>query len=82
MSITIPVHPGRALKDLLKGDVITDNMLSNATGFSEEYIRNIIHGNGSITEEFAHGLTKIFNLDAEFWMNLQRAHDVYASKVA
>ncbi len=71
------IHPGEVLKEeFLVPMGISVYCLSKETGLSQTRLSQIIKGRRSITAETAVKLGKVFDIAAEFWMNLQSLYDI------
>ena len=71
------IHPGEILeKEFLEPLGITAYKLSKAVGIQQTRISLIIKGHRSITPDTAIRFSKYFGTTPEFWMNLQREHDL------
>lgn len=71
-----PVHPGRILADELAELGITPTELSRQIHVPANRLTQIIQGRRSITGDTALRLGHWFNMSAQFWLNLQAAHDI------
>jgi addiction module HigA family antidote len=74
-----PAHPGRILKNLyLEPLGVTNTQLAEALGVSRKAISAIVNEHKSVTPEMALRLARAFpNTAPEFWLNLQRAYDLW-----
>ncbi len=84
-----PVHPGEILReDLLKPLGISINRLGRDLRVPVTRMSEIVNGRRGISADTALRLARYFGTTAEFWMNLQAAHDldtaqrVSASRIA
>lgn len=74
-----PVHPGEILlEEFMKGSDpgINANTLAKALEVPANRITAIIKGQRGITGDTAVRLAAFFNTTAEFWMNLQKVHEL------
>ena len=71
-----PIHPGEILADELGELGITPTELSRQIGVPPNRISQIIQGKRAITGDTALRLGHWFKSSAEFWLNLQTAHDL------
>ena len=73
-----PPHPGELLKvgyiDELK---ISVSKVALMLGVSRKTIYDIINEKTSITPAMALRISKAFNTEAEFWLNLQMKYDLF-----
>ncbi|MBE7410988.1 MAG: HigA family addiction module antitoxin [Leptospiraceae bacterium] len=71
------IHPGEILKeDFLDPMGISIYKLALETGLTQTRLGHIVKGNRSITAETALKLSKFFNMEAQFWLNLQNLYDL------
>lgn len=68
---TLLIHPGETLFEILQHRKISRKDLAIRTGFDEKYISDVIHGQQSISSEFAIKLEQALEISASFWINLQ-----------
>jgi addiction module HigA family antidote len=72
-----PLHPGEILReDLLKPLGISINRLGRDLRVPVTRVSEIVNGRRGITADTALRLARYFGTTAEFWMNLQAAHDL------
>jgi addiction module HigA family antidote len=73
-----PTHPGEMLlEEFLKPWKLTQSELAGKLGVSYPRVNELIHGKRGITPDTALRLEKLFGMDAQFWLNLQLAWDLY-----
>ena len=73
-----PTHPGEMLlEEFLKPLKMTQSELAEKLGVSYPRVNELIHGKRGITPDTALRLEKLFGMDAQFWLNLQLAWDLY-----
>ena len=71
------IHPGEILQEeFLIPMGISAYKLSKSIGVQQTRISLIIKGERGITADTAMRLSKYFGTSPEFWMNLQREHDL------
>lgn len=76
-NIKTPIHPGEILQeDFLEPMGITAYRLAKDIGIQQTHVGLILKGRRSITAATALRLGKYFNMDPEFWMNLQKRYDL------
>jgi HTH-type transcriptional regulator/antitoxin HigA len=73
--------PGEYILDELAARNMKQVDLANDLGLSKSEMSLIIHGKRSITVPIAIKLEKVFEIDAEFWMNLQVKYDIEKLKM-
>lgn len=73
-----PTHPGEMLlEEFLKPLNITQSALAEKLGVSYPRVNELIHGKRGITPDTALRLEQLFGMEAQFWLNLQLAWDLY-----
>ncbi|MFC7048950.1 HigA family addiction module antitoxin [Emcibacter nanhaiensis] len=73
----ITTHPGEILKEeFLVPMELSARQLALAIDIPANRITEILRGRRSVTADTALRLARYFNTSAEFWMNLQVAHDL------
>ena len=71
------IHPGEVLQEeFLIPMGISAYRLAKSIGVQQTRISLIIKGERGITADTAMRLSKYFGTTPEFWMNLQREHDL------
>lgn len=76
-----PTTPGEILQEeFLKPSKITQKDLSNHLGCDIKVINRIVNGRTSVTAEMALKLAAALNTTPDFWMNTQKAVDLYEAK--
>jgi len=73
-----PTHPGAMLlEEFLKPLGVTQRDLATRLGVSYPRINELIHGKRGMTPDTALRLERLFGMEAQFWLNLQLAWDLY-----
>ena len=73
-----PTHPGEMLReDFLPDFGLTVTSLANAIGVSRQSINELLRGRRAVTPEMALRLSTLFGNSPEFWLNAQRAVDLW-----
>lgn len=73
----IRTHPGEVLlEEFLKPNSITPDGLALALDVPPMMIRDIVAERGSLSADACLRLARYFHTSAEFWINLQTAHDL------
>ncbi|MEM7593713.1 MAG: HigA family addiction module antitoxin [Cyanobacteria bacterium P01_A01_bin.83] len=76
-----PIHPGEILlEDFLKPMNISQYFVARSLGVPPRRINEIVHGKRAITADTALRLGRFFNMEAQFWMNLQSRYDLEITK--
>lgn len=73
-----PTHPGEMLlQEFLKPLHMTQAEAAGRLGISYVRLNEIIHGKRSVTPDTALRLERLLGMEAQFWLNLQLAWDLY-----
>jgi addiction module HigA family antidote len=73
-----PTHPGEMLReDFLPDYGLTTSGLAEALGVSRQTINELLRGRRAVSPEMALRLSRLFGNSAEFWLNAQRAVDLW-----
>lgn len=73
-----PTHPGEMLmEEFLKPLQMTQVELAEKLGVSYPRVNELIHGKRGVTPDTALRLERLFGMEAQFWLNLQLAWDLY-----
>ena len=76
-----PTHPGEILReDFLPDYNLTFAGLANALGVSRQTVNELLHERRAVSPEMALRLSKLFGNSPEFWLNLQRAVDLWEAE--
>jgi addiction module HigA family antidote len=77
----VPTHPGEVLlEEFLNPLGVTQVALAAHLGVPVQRINELIRGKRGVTPETAWLLGQAFGTSPEFWLNLQAAHDLAASR--
>ena len=72
-----PIPPGEILlEEFMKPNGLSQNRLARDLDVNPARINDIVHGRSAVTATVALRLAKYFATSAEFWLNLQTAHDL------
>jgi|SRR5215212_9388255 len=78
-----PTHPGEMLmEEFLRPLGISQTDLAEWIGVSYPRVNEIIHGKRGVTPDTALRLEQMFGMEAQFWLNLQMAWDLYRAQHA
>lgn len=78
----IPAHPGRILqREFLEPGGISQAQLARDLGISLNRVNELVRGKRGITAQTALLLSARFRNSAEFWMQLQAAHDLTKARL-
>lgn len=73
-----PTHPGEMLReDYLPDYGLTISGLAQALGVSRQTINELLRGRRALSPEMALRLSRLFGNSPEFWLNAQRAVDLW-----
>ncbi len=73
-----PTHPGEMLQeDFLPDYALTASGLADAVGVSRQTINELLRGRRAVSPGMALRLARLFGNSAEFWLNAQRAVDLW-----
>lgn len=75
-----PISPGDVLRDKFLIN-ITQDQLAQAMRVSRFSVNQIVNGRRSITAEMALRLSKVTSTSHDYWLNLQRAVDIYEAEL-
>ena len=79
----IPTHPGEILlEEFLRPLGLTQVRFARHLGIPLQRVNEIVRGKRGITPETAWLLAQALGTSPEFWVNLQSAHDLAASRPA
>jgi addiction module HigA family antidote len=65
------------LEEFLKPLALTQRELAEHLGVSYPRVNELIHGKRGVTPDTALRLEQLFGMEAQFWLNLQMAWDLY-----
>lgn len=71
-----PIHPGEQLKEELDEIGISAAAFAEALGVPANRITEILRHKRGITADTALRLARYFGTSADYWMNLQKAHEL------
>jgi addiction module HigA family antidote len=78
-----PTHPGEMLlEDFLTDYDLTVAGLADAIGVSRQSINELLRGRRAVSPEMALRLARLFGNTPEFWLNAQRAVDLWQAAQA
>ena len=78
-----PVHPGEILReDFMPDYKLTVSGLADALGVSRQSVNELVRERRAVSPEMALRLGRLFGNSPEFWLNLQRAVDLYDTGAA
>ena len=76
-----PTHPGEILKEDFMPDYNLNVVgLANALGVSRQTVNELLRGSRALTPIMSLRLSRLFGNTAEFWLNAQRAHDLWEAE--
>lgn len=78
-----PTHPGEMLReDFLPDYGLTVSSLAAAIGVSRQSVNELLRERRSVSPEMALRLARLFGNSPEFWLNAQRALDLWEAAQA
>lgn len=78
-----PTHPGEMLReDFLPDYGLSVAGLAEAAGVSRQSVNELLRGRRAVSPEMAFRLSRLFGNTPEFWMNAQRAVDLWEAMQA
>ena len=78
-----PTHPGEMLReDFIPDYGLTIAGLADALGVSRQSINELLREKRALSPEMAIRLGRLFNNSPEFWLNAQRAVDLWVASQA
>ena len=73
-----PIHPGEMLREDFMPDFgLTVSRLAEALCVSRQTVNEIVRERRAVSPEMALRLARLFGNSAEFWLNAQRAVDLW-----
>ena len=76
-----PTRPGEMLlEEFIKPLGISQTELAEWIGVSYPRLNEIVNGKRGVTPDTALRLEQVFGVDAQFWLNLQVAWELYQAK--
>jgi addiction module HigA family antidote len=78
-----PTHPGEMLReDFLPDYGLTISGLAEAIGVSRQSVNELLRERRAVSPEMALRLSRLFGNSPEFWLNAQRAVDLWEASKA
>ena len=72
-----PIHPGEILlSEFLEPLGVSQYRLAKDIGVTPRRINEIVHGRRAVTADTALRLGRYFDMEAQFWLNLQSHYDM------
>jgi addiction module HigA family antidote len=76
-----PTHPGEMLREDFMPDYdLTATSLADALGVSRQTINELLRERRAVSPVMALRLSRLFGNSPEFWLNAQRARDLWESE--
>lgn len=73
-----PTHPGEMLReDFLPDYGLTVARLADVVGVSRQTVNELLRGRRAVSPEMSLRLARLFGNSPEFWLNAQRAVDLW-----
>ena len=78
-----PTHPGEMLReDFLPDYGLTVSSFAKAIGVSRQTVNELLRERRAVSPSMALCLSRLFSTSPEFWLNAQRAVDLWDAKKA
>jgi addiction module HigA family antidote len=78
-----PTHPGEILREDFMPDYgLNVTTFAAAIGVSRQSVNELLRGRRALSPEMAVRLAQLFGNSAAFWLNLQRAVDLWDAEAA
>jgi addiction module HigA family antidote len=78
-----PTHPGEMLREDFMPDYdLTVAGMADALGVSRQTVNELLRERRALSPEMALRLSQLFGNSPEFWLNLQRAVDLWDAQAA
>lgn len=78
-----PIHPGEMLReDFLPDYRLTVSALAETLGVSRQTVNELLHERRSVSPQMALRLARLFRNSPEFWLDAQRAVDLWDANQA
>ena len=78
-----PIHPGEMLReDFMPDFALSVSRLAEALCVSRQTVNELIRERRAVSPEMALRLSRLFGNSAEFWLNAQRAVDLWDAEQA
>lgn len=75
-----PTHPAEIVVDDIDALGKTKTEVARALGISRNTLYNLLEQKQGVTAEMSLRLAAVFGSTAEFWLNLQMAHDLWQAQ--
>jgi len=73
-----PTHPGQMLlKEFLEPMEIAQKQFAQHLGWTYARLNEIVHGKRGVSADSALAFAEAFQMEAQFWLNLQRDWDLW-----
>ncbi len=77
-----PVHPGEILREEFLPDYgLSASNLAKSLGVSKQTISELLRERRAVSPNIALRLSKLFGNSPDFWLNLQRAVDLWETEI-
>jgi len=78
-----PTHPGEMLRlDFMPDYGLSVAALAEALGVSRQSVNELLRGRRALSPEMSLRLSRLFGNSADFWLNAQRAVDLWDAEEA
>ncbi len=77
-----PIHPGEILREEFLPDYsLSVAKLAQSLGVSKQTVNELLRERRSVSPNMALRLSRLFGNSPEFWLNLQRAVDLWETEI-
>ncbi len=77
-----PIHPGEILREEFLPDyALSTAKLASSLGVSKQTVNELLRERRAVTPNMALRLSKLFGNSPDFWLNLQRAVDLWQTEL-
>ena len=83
MRMRRPTHPGEALGEIVFPAInVSRQRFAEVLGISRQYLHKIMTGKAPLSADIALRLERAIGGDADTWMNMQTAYDLWSREQA
>lgn len=75
-----PAHPGRLLRADIDALGVSKVAVAEALGISRRGLYDVLEEKNGVSPDMAVRLEAVLGSSAEFWLNLQAAHDLWVAR--
>lgn len=75
-----PAHPCRLVAEEIAARAVSKVDFAKALGVSRRTLYDLLEGKSGVSADMAVRLEAVLGASAEFWLNMQAAHDLWAAR--